>query len=358
MKGWKDDKKGIGEEVGLYIGRFNPPHLGHESILFEMLHHRLDTIIVAIGGATGARTFKNPWNFAERSIMINLAFEAVKERMKKISSPSFEMPNTKLRIIGIPDYISDYRWQQDIRVRVEGITTPNDNISIYGYEKDSSSYYLKLFPEWNFVGVNAQYLLDATTVREKIYKNEFNKEAQPNEYNDMQMVSGGVLNFINGWVESDEFNQLRREWEFINTYKRQFEGLKHKPVFITVDALFVTRKKEVVLIERKEYPGLGTLAMPGGFVYPDLTLRQSLNRILEKKLGIDIGDIKHTRLEVIDNPDRSLRGRTITNVFVFENFKYDGMLRGEPNYYPIGNLGMYRQQMFEDHFMIIDHLMY
>jgi len=353
MKGWKDDKRGIGEEVGLYIGRFNPPHVGHESIIYEMLQQNLDTIIIAIGGATGARTFKNPWNFAERSIMINLAFEDVQKRFLE------ERPNwttkTKLRIIGIPDYISDYRWQQDVRVRVEGITNPNDDIAIYGYEKDGSSYYLKMFPEWKFIEIKAQYKMDATTVREMIYKKEFKFDAEAYLYNNMRFVSGGVQQFIDKWIDSDEFNQLRREWEFINTYKKQFEGLKYPPVFVTVDALFITPQKEVVLLERKEYPGFGMLAMPGGFVDPHLTLRQSLDKIVEKKLKIDISHYKHTRMEVIDNPDRSLRGRTITNVFVFENFGHNG-----PNIfkYPIGNLGMYRQQMFEDHYMIIDHLLY
>lgn len=97
--------------------------------------------------------------------------------------------------------------------------------------------------------------------------------------------------------------------------------------------------------------------MPGGFINYDLTLRQSIDAIVEKKLGIDISDIKHTRMEVIDKPGRSLRGRTVTNVFVFENFKWDGLIK-QGEFVKIGNLGMYRQQMFEDHFMIIDHLLY
>ena len=357
MKGWKDSKKGIGEEVGFYMGRFNPIHRGHETIIWRMLSDRLDTIIIAIGGATGARTFKNPWTFAERSIMINLAFESVKEQMKKQNSPSFEMPKTKLRIVGIPDYISDYRWEQDVRVRVQGITHEDDDVTIYGYEKDKSSYYLKMFPEWGFINVEASLALDATTVREEIYrKNVIHDEAAAytGEHN---FVSKNVANFISGWVESDEFNVLRKEWEFINDYKRQFEGLKHKPVFVTVDALFITRRKEVILLKRKEYPGLNTLAMPGGFIDPDLTLRQSINKIVMQKLKLDIEDLQHTRMEVIDKPDRSLRGRTLTNVFVFENFKRE-VLPDNADFYQIGNLGMHRQQMFEDHFMIIDHLLY
>jgi bifunctional NMN adenylyltransferase/nudix hydrolase len=352
MKGWKENEMGTGEKIGLYIGRFNPIHIGHETVIREMFQDEVDTVVIAIGGATGARTFKNPWNFAERSIMVNLAFENVRTELERQTGGTF---NTKLRIIGIPDYISDYRWQQDIRARIEGITTPDDNIYLYGYEKDKSSYYLKLFPEWKYVASQPKYHLDATFVREQIYKREMFIEAKPYEYNDMRMVSFGVQKFIQGWVESDEFNAIRREWEFIQNYKKQFENLKHKPVFVTVDALFITPEKEVILIKRKEYPGMGTLALPGGFVNPDLTLRQSLDEIVQKKLGIDIARFKHTRMEVIDNPDRSLRGRTITNVFIFENF---GLTGPDIKRYPIGNLGMYRQQMFEDHFMIIDHLLY
>lgn len=353
MKGWKDHARGTGEEVGLYIGRFEPIHLGHETIIKQMLVDKLDTIVIAIGGATGARTFKNPWSFAERSIMINIAFEELKKDIA--NGPNW---NVKLRIIGIPDYISDYRWQQDLKVRMEGITNKEDDITIYGYEKDQSSYYLKFFPEWGYKECETIFQLDATTIREKMYMKELVQKAKPyGEFNEMKMVSDGVLNFINGWSESEEFRLLRQEWEFIQTFQKQFEGLKNKPVFVTVDALFITRDREVLLLKRKEYPGLNMFAMPGGFINYDLTLRQSIDAIVEKKLGIDISNIKHTKMEVIDKPGRSLRGRTVTNVFVFENFKWDGLLK-QGEFVKIGNLGMYRQQMFEDHFMIIDHLLY
>ena len=351
MIGWRDNSNKTGKDVAFYLGRFNPIHIGHMTIIDAMLDHNPEVAIFAIGGATGARTFKNPWSFSERSVMLNLAITDLKRNRAARGKEGGE--NTQIRIIGIPDYISDHRWKQDIKARIETIVDENDHVQLFGYAKDSSSYYLGLFPEWSFVEVGMQIDIDATTVREKIYKDEFVKP----DYSkgDINLVSESVFSFIDAWQNSDEFNALRKEWKFIQDYKKQFEGLKYKPVFVTVDALFITDDKHVVLIKRKEYPGLGMLAMPGGFVDPNLTLRQSLDKIIEKKLKINISGIKHTRMEVIDNPDRSLRGRTLTNVFVFENFGHEG---NDIQRYSIGNLAMYRQQMFEDHFMIIDHLLY
>ncbi len=54
---------------GLFIGRFQPFHLGHLKAL-EWISRQVDEIIIAIGSANVALTFRNPFTVGERIEMI------------------------------------------------------------------------------------------------------------------------------------------------------------------------------------------------------------------------------------------------------------------------------------------------
>lgn len=57
---------------GLYIGRFQPYHLGHEAVL-EEISLEMDEIVIAIGSAQESHTLKNPFTAGERMEMIYAA---------------------------------------------------------------------------------------------------------------------------------------------------------------------------------------------------------------------------------------------------------------------------------------------
>jgi nicotinamide-nucleotide adenylyltransferase len=52
-------------KIGLYIGRFQPFHLGHRYVIQEALR-QCDHLIIAIGSAQESRTAKNPFSVYER----------------------------------------------------------------------------------------------------------------------------------------------------------------------------------------------------------------------------------------------------------------------------------------------------
>jgi nicotinamide-nucleotide adenylyltransferase len=54
---------------GLYIGRFQPYHLGHEAVLQE-ISQEMDEIVIAIGSAQESHTLYNPFTAGERTEMI------------------------------------------------------------------------------------------------------------------------------------------------------------------------------------------------------------------------------------------------------------------------------------------------
>ena len=60
-------------KCGLYIGRFQPIHIGHESIICRMLLE-CDHVIIAIGSAQESGTERNPFSFEQRADLINNVF--------------------------------------------------------------------------------------------------------------------------------------------------------------------------------------------------------------------------------------------------------------------------------------------
>jgi nicotinamide-nucleotide adenylyltransferase len=54
---------------GLYIGRFQPYHLGHQAVL-ERIAEEMDEIVVVIGSSQESHTIDNPFTAGERMDMI------------------------------------------------------------------------------------------------------------------------------------------------------------------------------------------------------------------------------------------------------------------------------------------------
>lgn len=61
------------EKFGVFIGRFQPLHKGHISIINQIINRGYIPLIV-VGSAQEAGTEKNPYSFATRSIMIHCEF--------------------------------------------------------------------------------------------------------------------------------------------------------------------------------------------------------------------------------------------------------------------------------------------
>lgn len=59
---------------GLYLGRFQPYHLGHHQVL-EQISKEVDEIIVGIGSAQKSHEIENPFTAGERVLMVSGALE-------------------------------------------------------------------------------------------------------------------------------------------------------------------------------------------------------------------------------------------------------------------------------------------
>lgn len=86
--------------IGLFIGRFQPLHLGHYSAMKYSLKN-VDSLIVGVGSAQYADTVTNPFSFSEREKMIEYAFEDVSNK-------------EKLKIVAIPDLHNECIWVEHV----------------------------------------------------------------------------------------------------------------------------------------------------------------------------------------------------------------------------------------------------
>lgn len=71
---------------GLYIGRFQPYHLGHQEVL-KKISQEVDEIVIVIGSAQESHTPENPFTGGERMEMIYAALSEVGLRERSVVTP-------------------------------------------------------------------------------------------------------------------------------------------------------------------------------------------------------------------------------------------------------------------------------
>ena len=71
---------------GLYIGRFQPYHLGHQAVL-EKIAKEVEEIVIVIGSAQESHTPENPFTGGERMEMIYAALSESDLRERCIVTP-------------------------------------------------------------------------------------------------------------------------------------------------------------------------------------------------------------------------------------------------------------------------------
>lgn len=324
------------------IGRFQPVHDAHVE-MFRRASELADQVIIIVGSTSQPRTYKNPWTYGERYDMIMSVCHDL--RIEVRISPNIDSP------------YNDTAWAQRVQGIVNYNTLPNDRIGIIGHKKDESSFYLDMFPQWELEEIDLIQPLNATHIRDLYFR----------ENSNMNFLNGvipdKIRDYLKDFKNTEHFNQILRERNFIQTYKRQFEGLAYPPVFVTVDSVLFC-SGHVLLIKRKSEPGRGLWALPGGFfnALTDKSIKSAMIRELKEETGIKIpvpvllGSI--TDQDVFDHPDRSARGRTITHAFKINLAdgplpKVKGMDDAEKaQWIPLADLDPCT--MFEDHYSIIE----
>jgi bifunctional NMN adenylyltransferase/nudix hydrolase len=329
----------------MLIGRFQPLHNAHLEII-KRCTALTDQLVIIAGSANQPRTYKNPFTFAERQKMILDATLGLSMRV-------YVEPN-------IDTIYNDQAWA----VRVQGIHSKyrilGTKDAIIGHKKDDSSFYLDMFPQWDYVNVEQIEPLSAVDIRDLYFKESVN-------YNFLKgVIPETTYDFLQDFAHTEEYRQIIREREFVANYKKQYASLPYPPIFSTADAV-VIQSGHVLMIRRRAEPGKGLWALPGGYVNAntDRSVEDAAIRELREETGIKVpapvlrGNIK--RSKVFDAIDRSARGRIITHAFHIE--LPDGELpkvKGQDDadkarWVPIAEVKS--EECFEDHYEILQHFL-
>ena len=351
-------------DLVIYICRSQPFHNGH----FMLVHKALalaDQVLILVGSADQSRTAtKDPFTFEERRQMIHGSFD--------------DSVKYNIQVSPIRSYLyDDQRWITEVNRTVQRFVEDDMDrleeqcsIALIGHFRDSSSKYLDWFPTWKLVEEDEVPVgLSATGIRD-IYLNpesclDVATKIEPS-------VPTGTRKFLLEFSGSPEYQLLKEEYKFIKKYQETWKRAPYPVIFSTTDAIVVTTGY-VLLVTRKATPGKGLIALPGGFTGYAETLEDSAIRELREETGIKIptavlkGSMKG--FKVFDNPDRSQRGRTITNAFYIElepavihDKGPDGLPKvkggddaAHAKWYRIDQLDELRPLIFEDHFDIITY---
>lgn len=330
------------------IGRFQPVHNAHVEILRRAVALTKELIII-VGSAGQPRTYKNPFSYAERKMMLDNVIDTI------------DVGTTRVHIEPNVDTIyNDTAWMSRIQGIVSKYRTLGGKTGIIGHKKDGSSFYLDMFPQWEVEEVELLEPLHATDVRDLYFREDVNLNFIKS------VLPQPTVRWLEGWKGSPDFQQIVKERTFVELYKKQFESLPYPPIFVTSDAVVIA-SGHVLMIKRRSEPGKGLWALPGGFVNAntDKSVQDACIRELREETGIKVpvpvlvGSI--VRSKVFDAIDRSARGRTITHAFLImlgadiELPKVKGSDDAEKaQWVPLAEVKS--DLCFEDHFEIIQNM--
>ena len=345
-------------DLAVVIGRFQPPHNGHINLI-STAFKLADRVLVVIGSADIARNIKNPFTVDERMMMLNMCFAK-------------EVSEGKMDIAVVRDNLyNDQLWVQKIQKAVDDVITDNEHpwpkdrlfetakVVLVGHTKEDTSY-LNMFRAWDYHEVENEVDITATEIRKEFFGNHL--DLAENDYADLMPQS--IITWLSKWKKENPeiFDQLHREWVFINDYKMQWSRAPFQPVFTTTDAVVIC-SGHILLVKRRHEPGKGLWALPGGFLGNNEFIKDSMLRELKEETRIKVDDktilasIKAER--VFDAPSRSERGRTITHAFLI-NLGWGPLprVRGSDDaerakWFPLNRFfSDMGDQMYEDHYDI------
>jgi bifunctional NMN adenylyltransferase/nudix hydrolase len=296
----------------VFIGRFQPFHNAHLDIV-KKAYELTDNLILVIGSQYKPTTYKNPFQIDLENIRRNTYQVALRQAILE----TINREDVTLEIEIQEDIYGDQKWcnevQEKVKYSLETIR-PTNNIGIIGCDKDETSYYLNMFPQWELIEVPLEQNLSATQIRELYFVEE------PNMGFIQSVVPEKIYNYLDVLKSTEWHNHIVNERRFDEKYKSQYAHLQHPPIFVTVDAV-IFQSGHVLVVRRNSYPGKGLIALPGGFVnaYTDKSIEDAMIRELREETGIRVpspvlrGCIRN--IHVFDDVHRSSRGRTITHAF-------------------------------------------
>jgi bifunctional NMN adenylyltransferase/nudix hydrolase len=315
-------------DIAVFIGRFQPFHIGHLYVILEALKHARFVMVCPGSADTARRPDHLPFTADERIAMIKAALREVlseEDVARVIFKPLY-------------DYNNMARWTSAV-VRKAGevavaVGLDEPKITLIGHSKDASSFYLKAFTSegWDSIDVPPKTLpgctvkdcLSATPMRLAYFAKDSAVVDQWLIDEAPKVIPNAVVQWLKTFRLTEAYADMVAEWEFHRDYDKiwESEGSRRgwNKYFVTLDNV-VVHTGHILLIQRKNRPGKDLWALPGGHLEMGEYLVQGSIRELREETKIKVAEsiLKGSLVgtHVFDNPFRSMRKRTITHGHLF-----------------------------------------
>ena len=190
-------------DVCVFIGRMQPPTVAHIANI-KKAADIADKALVLFGSAHQPRTIKNPFTWQERATMV---FDSIGLEYHDVVAAR-----------GIRDYLyNDSQWAVEVQKLVNQATlSDNARVAIIGHKKDSSSFYLDMFPQWEFIEVDNVSGANATDIRNAYFSGRLSIPAIAANWN----LAPSVVTFLETFGYTQEYTRLSNELYYIEKYKK------------------------------------------------------------------------------------------------------------------------------------------
>jgi bifunctional NMN adenylyltransferase/nudix hydrolase len=331
-------------EYCVFIGRFQPVHTAHLKLI-ETALSEAEKVIIVVGSHRAPISLKNPWTYEQRVEMVTAALD----------------PKVRDRVIFVParDYLyCELTWLTGVQNAISQVVGPDSSVKLIGHFKDDSSYYLKLFPQWELAPQPNYFGANSSDIREEFFTSGgVNKD----------LLHPETVRCLEAFSDTELFSELTKEQAFLTDYKKRWESAPFDPVFVTTDAV-VVQAGHILLICRGRNPGKGSIGLPGGFLQQGKKIVDSCLTELKEETNIVFPKAELKRCikdqHVFDHPYRDMRGRTLTHAFYFEidhlgplPYVKGGDDASEAFWLPISDLALHEENFFSDHFYILNYFL-
>lgn len=282
--------------AAVVCARFQPPCRAHvEALTWAAQRHA--RVLVALLGADEACSLANPWSVDARRALLASA---------RLAGPGVEYLALRDR------RYERTRWSAELAELVGSRLPPAMPVVVIADAEHRAG--LPPWPvPWAPGDLPTQFEVAEQSVRDAL----FWRTDAPDWALAGPLVAAGTEAALRTSLATPALAALRDEARYLRDYRAAWAAAPYPPVFVTVDAL-VSWRDAVLLIERGRLPGRGLLALPGGFIDPSEALAAACVRELREETGLDLTGMATPAARVFDDPERSLRGRTITHVYHYD----------------------------------------
>ena len=294
-------------KLGVLIGRFQGFTKAHFELLYKAAMSN-DKVIVVIGSTNVRCSINNPWTVEQRIEMI------------KAVIASSAIQDHDIQFVSVGNHPNNRVWKNDVYNSVMTIDNKFADVTLYGCEKDLSSFYLNMFSNWKTDFSNKLEGFDATELRNLWYKGK-----QTNSFLwDYPKVSMSVKD----WLYKQKFNvNLQGDWDYYQEEKKKFVDYPYPETLnFNCSDCVITCHGHVLMIKRGNFPGKDSWALIGGFknyneTYFEAALRE---RTEEATFNLTEEQLKSCLVssELFDDPKRSYGIPRITKAFLFDISKF------------------------------------